>query len=42
LADSRTLHKLLCHGKASTTMTYAQVLEISGGALRSPLDFLAP
>ncbi len=39
--DSRTVQKLPGHSDVSTTMVYTQVLDVAGGAVRSPLDVLA-
>jgi integrase len=35
------LESFLGHSDVSTTMTYTHVLEVAGGAVRSPLDALA-
>ena len=39
--DIRTVQKLLGHSDVSTTMVDTQVLDVAGGAVRSPLDALA-
>ncbi len=38
--DIRTVQKLLSHGDVSTTLIYTQVLDVAGGAVRSPLEAL--